>query len=149
MNINSLENKNSSNNINLSNSNEKKKQMLIQELEIKDLQVKSLEKLLNQLTYGNKENFAPYKGKIISKEKYNELINVNLIDKSFQKNDKYEKELNQFLNRLNRDFIIDNNGIKYFSKENSFNESIVTGSANYIDESIQNLDFIGKIFKKN
>ena len=149
MNINSLENKNSSNNINLSNSNEKKKQMLIQELEIKDLQVKSLEKLLNQLTYGNKENFAPYKGKIISKEKYNELINVNLLDKSFQKNDKYEKELNQFLNRLNRDFIIDHNGIKYFSKENSFNESIVTGSANYIDESIQNLDFIGKIFKKN
>ena len=36
--------------------------MLIQELEIKDIQVKSLEKLLNQLTYGNKENFAPYKG---------------------------------------------------------------------------------------
>ena len=62
---------------------------------------------------------------------------------------KYEKELNQFLNRLNRDFIIDHNGIKYFSKENSFNESIVTGSANYIDESIQNLDFFGKIFKKN
>ena len=149
MNINSLENKNSSNNISLSNPNEKKKQMLIQELEIKELQVKSLEKLLNQLTYGNKENFAPYKGKIISKEKYNELINVNLLDKSFQKNDKYEKELNQFLNRLNRDFIIDHNGIKYFSKENSFNESIVTGSANYIDESIQNLDFFGKIFKKN
>ena len=149
MNINSLENKNSSNNISLSNQNEKKKQMLIQELEIKELQVKSLEKLLNQLTYGNKENFAPYKGKIISKEKYNELINVNLLDKSFQKNDKYEKELNQFLNRLNRDFIIDHNGIKYFSKENSFNESIVTGSANYIDESIQNLDFFGKIFKKN
>ena len=149
MNINPLENKNSSNNISLSNPNEKKKQMLIQELEIKDLQVKSLEKLLNQLTYGNKENFAPYKGKIISKEKYNELINVNLLDKSFQKNDKYEKELNQFLNRLNRDFIIDHNGIKYFSKENSFNESIVTGSANYIDESIQNLDFFGKIFKKN
>ncbi len=149
MNINPLENKNSLNNISLSNPNEKKKQMLIQELEIKDLQVKSLEKLLNQLTYGNKENFAPYKGKIISKEKYNELINVNLLDKSFQKNDKYEKELNQFLNRLNRDFIIDHNGIKYFSKENSFNESIVTGSANYIDESIQNLDFFGKIFKKN
>ena len=149
MNSNPLDNKNSSNNNNLSNPNETKKQMLIQELEIKDLQVKSLEKLLNQLTYGNKENFAPYKGKIISKEKYNELINDNLIDSSFQKNDKYEKELNQFLNRLNRDFIIDNNGIKYFSKENSFNESIVTGSANYIDESIQNLDFIGKIFKKN
>ena len=97
MNINSLENKNSSNNINLSNSNEKKKQMLIQELEIKDLQVKSLEKLLNQLTYGNKENFAPYKGKIISKEKYNELINDNLIDSSFQKNDKYEK----YIKKLN------------------------------------------------
>ena len=28
-------------------------------------------------------------------------------------------------------------------EENSFNESIVTGSGNYIDESIQNIDFLG------
>ena len=143
------ENKEFINNISLTNPNEKKKQMLIQELEIKDLQVKSLEKLLNQLTYGNKENFGPYKGKIISKDKYNKLMNVNILDKSFQKNEKYEKELNYFLKKLNRDFIIDSNGLKYFSKENSFNESIVTGSGNYIDESIQNIDFLGKIFKKS
>ena len=67
------------------------------EIEIKNFQIKSLEKLINQLN--KNPNHESYIGKIISNKKINEF---NLNNK-FIENDKNERELNNLLNKLNKE----------------------------------------------
>ena len=70
------------------------------EIEIKDFQIKSLEKLINQL---NKNPIhESYIGKIISNKKINEF-NLKQKNNKFMENDKNERELNNLLNKLNNE----------------------------------------------
>ena len=90
-------------------------QYLKNELQIKDFQIQTLEKLIKLI---NKNNVEPYIGKIISNKKMNELNNLNN-KKPFTENEKNERELNILLN-------------KFYNKKISINQKENTIS-NYIE----------------
>ena len=89
------------------------------EIEIKNFQIKSLEKLINQLN--KNPNHESYIGKIISNKKINEF---NLNNK-FIENDKNERELNNLLNKLNKENYNSDNSLSdsFISNENNMNNN--------------------------
>ncbi len=95
------------------------------EIKLKDFQIQSLEKLINQINQinENKNDIQPFFGKIISNKAINKIQSGK--KQSFVKNDKNERELNNLLNKLNNDFDIYNSYI-----DNSFSESIISKENN-------------------
>ena len=92
------------------------------EIEIKNFQIKSLEKLINQLN--KNPNHESYIGKIISNKKINEF-NLNKINNKFIENDKNERELNNLLNKLNKENYNSDNSLSdsFISNENNMNNN--------------------------
>jgi hypothetical protein len=92
------------------------------EIEIKNFQIKSLEKLINQLN--KNPNHESYIGKIISNKKINEF-NLNKVNNKFIENDKNERELNNLLNKLNKENYNSDNSLSdsFISNENNMNNN--------------------------
>ena len=92
------------------------------EIEIKNFQIKSLEKLINQLN--KNPNHESYIGKIISNKKINEF-NLNKVNNKFIENDKNERELNNLLNKLNKENYNSDNNLSdsFISNENNMNNN--------------------------
>ena len=122
---------------------ERKNNQLLQELEIKDMQIKSLENLLRQMN-GSKIPIPEYTGKLVSKPQYIQLKQK----KDFVPNDKNERELNNFLSKFSPEFVVNNPN--YYSNNNSFSDTLNLSNNN---EITNNYSFrtapIGKIFKSN
>lgn len=137
-------------------SSQRKCNHLLQELEIKNIQINSLEKLVEQLS--NRDNkrqsqrktastLSEYKGKLVKRGKSNEL--KNLLNKSksnnFLINDKSERELNNYLSKFSSEYILprNTNNIQSHSNNNSFNDTL---SLTNNDLSIRTAP-VGKIFR--
>ena len=123
---------------------ERQNNQLLQELEIKDMQIKSLENLIRQMNGSTSQPMPEYTGKLVSKSQYNQLKQK----KDFVPNDKNERELNNFLSKFSPEFVVNNPN--YYSNNNSFSDTLNLSNNN---EITNNYSFrtapIGKIFKSN
>lgn len=132
--------------------NERKNNRLLQELEIKDMHIKSLENLLRQLsgnTNNEKHPFTELTGKIVSTKDFNK-IRKGSTENIFVPNDKREKELNNFLSKFAPDIRGNANlSPHFYSNNNSFSDSLNLSNHDLSNNLSLRSAPVGKIFKSN
>ena len=144
----------------IDNNRDKDNERLINELNKKNQQIKSLEHMLARLTKKNSNNNtsnfinmtsksmfndSAYYGKIINKKIYNEIKNIQnqssfyLNNNKFVKDEKNEKNLRKFLDKYTNGEYGNNSKIKY-NKNNESNNYIIN-----LKDEIEKYDRLNKV----
>ena len=91
---------------------EKKINHLLQNLELKDIQIKSLENFIREVKMKNESHNTSingeFTGKIVKKGEYKELLRKRGELQSFEKNENHERELNKYLSKFSNDYTFGN-----------------------------------------
>ena len=134
--------------------NERKNNRLLQELEIKDMHIKSLENLLRQLSNNTnsekqQQPLTELTGKIVSTKEFNK-IRKGSTENIFVPNDKREKELNNFLSKFAPELGGNANlSPHFYSNNNSFSDSLNLSNHDLSNNLSLRSAPVGKIFKSN
>ena len=153
---------------------EKKINHLLQNLELKDIQIKSLENFIREIKMKNESHNTSingeFTGKIVKKGEYKELLRKRGELQPFEKNENHERELNKYLSKFSSDYTFGNYNNDYYRNEieeehlnnnnnvlnhSSFNEvemnlsdnNSVEWNNNNSNEKHINKGTIGKIYK--
>lgn len=115
---------------------ERKINHFLQNLELKDMQIKSLENYIREIKGRNESCNASvnggYVGRIVNKGEYREMIRKRGDGGYFEKNENHERELNKYLSRFANDYTFGN----YY--RNDIDDNINTNTNNDINNNMNN-----------